>query len=104
MRLRRKEKRLMKGQSKRAVAGMAALIAITICAAMPVAAQEGAPVAGVKVGFLNCQVSRGWGLVFGSSRSLKCVYSPAPGVQERYNGKITRFGLDIGYLASGIML
>jgi len=80
----------------------ALMIALVIGVAAPASAQ--APEAGVKMGYLNCQVSRGWGLVFGSTRTLKCVYSPRPGVQEKYNGKITRFGIDVGYFASGVML
>ena len=67
-------------------------------------AQAQAPQAGVKAGFLTCHVSKGFGLIFGSSRTLKCVYSPAPGVRERYVGEITKFGIDIGYLDSAVMM
>jgi len=60
--------------------------------------------AGVKVGTLNCNVSSGWGFIFGSSRSLKCTYSPKPGVTERYLGRISKFGVDIGYQSSGVIV
>jgi Protein of unknown function (DUF992) len=66
----------------------------------------GAPAqsAGVKVGMLNCNVSAGWGFVFGSSRSLRCVFSPHPGHVEHYVGTISKFGVDIGYTQSAVML
>jgi len=32
--------------------------------------------AGVKAGILKCHVASGFGFVFGSSKDLKCVYSP----------------------------
>jgi hypothetical protein len=32
---------------------------------------------GVTVGALKCNEAGGWGMVFGSTRDLKCVFSPA---------------------------
>ena len=58
---------------------------------------------GVKAGVLNCNVASGWGFVFGSSRDLKCTYSPVSGTPEHYVGHIDRFGVDIGYTAGGII-
>lgn len=66
----------------------------------PASAAEG----GVKVGFLNCNVASGFGFIFGSSREVKCTYSPAPGKAETYKGKITKFGVDIGYLNAAVMV
>lgn len=60
--------------------------------------------AGVKAGFLTCNVSSGWGIIFGSSRSLNCSYAPATGTAVRYTGKITKFGVDIGYLSSAVIV
>lgn len=60
--------------------------------------------AGVKVGTLTCNESSGWGFVFGSSRSLKCSYSPRAGVTERYVGHISKFGVDIGYLSNAVIV
>ena len=34
--------------------------------------------AGVRVGTLSCNVAGGWGFVFGSSKALRCVFSPDP--------------------------
>jgi len=59
---------------------------------------------GVKVGTLSCHVSSGWGFVFGSSRRLRCVYSPVQGAPEHYAGTLNKYGVDIGYVQSGVML
>lgn len=58
---------------------------------------------GVKAGMLTCNVSSGWGLVFGSSRELKCVYAHDHGSAETYVGHIRKFGVDIGYQAGGVV-
>jgi len=66
----------------------------------PASADEG----GVKAGFLTCNVSSGFGFIFGSSRSVKCEYSAVPGTADHYSGTITKFGVDIGYLNSAVMV
>jgi hypothetical protein len=58
---------------------------------------------GVNAGILTCRVASGWGFVFGSSRNLRCEYSK-PGYTEDYYGRISKFGLDIGYLRGGVMV
>ena len=58
---------------------------------------------GVKLGTLSCHVSSGWGLIFGSSRSLNCTYQGVNRV-EHYTGSITKFGVDIGYQQSGVLV
>ncbi|HTW35415.1 MAG TPA: DUF992 domain-containing protein [Rhizomicrobium sp.] len=63
-------------------------------------AQEG----GIKAGVLTCNVSSGWGFVFGSTRDLHCTYKPAKGEIEEYSGHITKFGVDIGYSQGGVMV
>ena len=57
----------------------------------------------VKVGVITCHVSSGWGFVFGSTRDLRCVFSGG-GHTENYTGKISKFGVDIGYQQSGVIL
>jgi hypothetical protein len=69
-----------------------------------VAAPAFADGAGVKVGFLTCNAASGWGFIFGSSRSLKCEYSSDHGGSEHYNGTVTKFGADIGYLSSAVIV
>jgi len=59
---------------------------------------------GVKVGFLTCDVSSGFGFVFGSSRDLNCTYSDATGKKVgEYKGTISTFGVDVGYIQGGII-
>lgn len=60
-----------------------------------------ADAAGVKLGTLSCHVSSGWGFVFGSSRDLRCYFHPNNREPERYEGSISKFGVDIGYTSGG---
>jgi hypothetical protein len=82
----------------RLAAGAVALAAGALALAGPAAAQGG-----VKVGSLTCNVASGWGFVFGSSRGLNCTFSGPLGV-EYYTGAISKFGVDIGYTAGGVMI
>jgi hypothetical protein len=58
----------------------------------------------VRAGYLTCHVASGWGFVFGSSRTVKCAYTRDKDYTEYYTGSITKFGADIGYLSSAVML
>jgi hypothetical protein len=61
----------------------------------------------VRAGYLTCHVDSGWGFIFGSSRKVKCAFSmsgTSQGYTEYYDGSITKFGADIGYLQSAVML
>ncbi len=58
----------------------------------------------VKTGYLTCHEASGWGFVFGSSRDLRCSYSNNGGRVEYYSGTISKFGADIGYLKSSVIL
>jgi Protein of unknown function (DUF992) len=77
--------------------GMLGLMTSSFMLAPPAHAQ------GVKVGTLTCNVSSGFGLIFGSSRSLNCTFSRA-GHYERYVGSINKFGVDIGYIHGGVLV
>ncbi len=61
---------------------------------------------GVKVGTLNCDEAGGWGLIFSSSRHLKCVFSPADKAAkvEHYTGTINKYGVDIGFVDGAVLL
>ena len=83
--------------SHRPLAGLAAVLSLA-CATE---ARSGS--AGVKVGFLTCTVASGWGLIFGSSKDLKCTFSPTSERAENYAGTIKRYGVDIGYQRGGVM-
>jgi hypothetical protein len=56
-----------------------------------------------KIGTMTCHVSSGWGFVFGSTRELRCVFTGG-GRTEKYDGKISKFGVDVGYQQSGVIL
>ena len=57
----------------------------------------------MRVGTLTCDVTSGWGLVFGSSKDLHCTYH---GIHhsEHYIGSIAKFGVDIGYSEGGVLI
>ena len=58
-----------------------------------------------KAGMLSCHVDSGFGFVFGSSRSLACTYTSArDGRVQHYTGDISKFGVDMGYLQSGVIV
>lgn len=87
-------------------------LAVALAASAPSARAQGAapapaPASGgatVRAGYLTCHVAAGWGFIFGSSRKLQCSYALQPGYTEYYTGSITKFGADIGYLSSAVIL
>src|SRR5882724_11394845 len=88
---------------------VAVSLALAFAAFAPSVQAQPAPAAStggaaVRAGYLTCHVSAGWGFIFGSSRKLACSYAMQPGYTEYYNGSITKFGADIGYLPSGVIL
>ena len=83
---------------------LAMAVAVVAVGALALGTPARAQQSGVKVGVLTCNVSSGWGFIFGSSRDLRCTYSPRPGVTEHYAGQIQKFGVDIGYLSNAVMV
>jgi hypothetical protein len=77
-----------------------------ISAALLATAAFAAPAqaAGVKIGTLTCQVASGWGFIFGSSKDLRCTFNPGRGMGEHYVGSISKFGVDIGYTDSAVIV
>lgn len=88
------------------IAFVAALaLALGMLAAPQARAEEsGGGGATVRAGYLSCKVHSGWGFIFGSSRTVDCSYALQPGYTEYYTGSITKFGADIGYLSSAVIL
>jgi hypothetical protein len=80
------------------VAMIGALMAGTMALAAPAQAD------GVKIGTLTCQVASGWGFIFGSSKDLRCNFHGDAGVGEHYIGTISKFGVDIGYTDSAVIV
>jgi hypothetical protein len=91
---------LMKVRIRNLVSTAAMAAAIWLCVPS-VQAQEKAT---VRAGYLTCHVASGWGFVFGSSRDVKCAYARDKDYTEYYTGSITKFGADIDYLSSAVIL
>ena len=58
----------------------------------------------VKTGYLTCHEAGGWGFIIGSSHSIRCTYTSNKHRTEYYTGNISKFGADIGYLQSAVIL
>src|SRR5579885_245820 len=80
------------------IAAGAALAAAALALTAP------ANAASIKVGTLTCHVASGWGFVFGSSKDLRCNFHPNTGVSEHYIGTVSKFGGDIGYTDSSVIV
>jgi hypothetical protein len=79
--------------------------AAVIMAAATMLPDEAAAQRPPRVGTLSCNISPGVGLIIGSQRSLRCVYTPSRrGRRETYSGTVTRLGLDVGATAGGRMV
>jgi len=91
--------------------GIAKIAVAAILAATTGACQDGQPTAQtlnkeyarsqVYIGALTCNVSGSTGYVFGSTKDLSCVYLTKDGASQAYDGKIRKFGLDIGFTKAG---
>jgi len=57
----------------------------------------------VNIGTLSCHERAGWGFVFGSSHAVRCTFTSGDRI-ERYDGSIGKFGIDVGYQQSGVLL
>jgi hypothetical protein len=57
----------------------------------------------VKIGTLSCHEKSGWGFVFGSSHAIRCTFSGI-GKVEHYDGAVSKFGVDIGYQQSAVIV
>jgi hypothetical protein len=77
------------------------LLAGAATLALAFATSANAAPEGVKVGVLNCDVESGWGFIVGSSKDVRCAFHPNRGEPDRYEGTISKLGVDIGYTAGG---
>jgi len=84
-----------------ALAALAALVLVG-WSIVPAHAEEGSVT--VKTGYLTCHEAAGWGFIIGSSRKIRCTYSSNDKRTEYYTGSISKFGADIGYLQSAVIL
>jgi len=79
--------------------------AAVIAAALAVSGQAMAADLDASAGYLRCDVASSVSFVFGSTRDVTCTYDPADGSDvQLYTGSIERYGIDIGYMKSSVML
>jgi len=78
------------------------LLCLSLLGALTLASQASAD--NIKVGTLSCHEASGWGFVFGASRSVRCIFTGPNNRVERYSGNISKFGVDIGYQQSGVLI
>ena len=61
--------------------------------------------ASTAIGTLRCSVAGGVGLILGSSRRIECIFRPADAAfTERYVGRASRVGLDVGVSGRSLIL
>lgn len=84
------------------------LVAISASLALFTAATSSSAIAQdptIRAGTLTCKGQGSVGLILGSSERLDCTYAPAGNrPRSRYNGQITRIGLDIGVRGKSVMV
>jgi len=68
--------------------------------AWPAQAQQGGT---VRVGTLRCDVAGNTSWIFGSTRNIVCDFTGL-NRHERYTGEISRYGVDLGFTRSAVML
>src|SRR5580658_10342264 len=68
---------------------------LAAAASLALAASAHADPGGVKAGVLTCNVSSGWGLIFGSSKELNCTFENGSGREDDYVGTINKYGVDV---------
>ena len=80
------------------------MLGLAAATSLAFAASAHADPGGVKAGVLTCQVSSGWGLIFGSSKELNCTFENGSGREDDYVGTINKYGVDIGYHNGGVIV
>ncbi len=84
-------------------AALAAMMGLGLLAALPASAQN--QTGHVRAGTLRCDVEAGTSFVFGSTRNVNCIFTAAGSNRtERYTGEIKRYGVDVGFTSSAVML
>jgi len=82
-----------------------ALIWCALVCAVGLAAQaQPQPSPSIKVGTLHCHEAAGWGYILGSKHAVRCVFFTDDRHFERYAGSISKFGVDIGYQKTAVII
>jgi hypothetical protein len=76
------------------------LVCASALAAIGLASTAVAQPGGVKIGTLSCHERASVGYVVGATIPVRCLYSGVSG-SSRYDGHISKIGVDIGYQGSG---
>ena len=85
----------------KSLTGMVVASGLGLLAIAPAIAAENK----VNVGVLKCDVAGGKGFIFGSTRHIDCHFSPAGKAPvDSYKGEIHTYGMDIGYIKSGVII
>jgi len=58
----------------------------------------------ITIGVMTCDLAGGFGYVLGSSRDLRCTFTPAARPSEHYVGTLSKFGVDIGYSQNAVIV
>ncbi len=82
----------------------AAAAATILASAAPLAMAEDTTTDTASASNLRCDVEGAVSLIFGSTRDVSCKLEPAGGEVQYYTGEIERYGIDIGYLESAVMI
>lgn len=56
-----------------------------------------------KLGVLECTIEGGWGLLVGSKKAADCTFKHTNGNIEKYTGKLSKLGLDVGISGESFM-
>jgi hypothetical protein len=80
------------------------MLGLAAATSLAFAASAHADPGGVKAGVLTCQVSSGWGLIFGSSKDLNGSFENGSGREDDYVGTINKYGVDVGYHNGGVIV
>lgn len=81
------------------LAAFAAAFAVSQFAIEPASAASG-----VNIGSLNCKVAGGTGFIFGSTKTISCIFTRPDGTAERYKGEIKKYGVDLGFTEGAYMI
>jgi hypothetical protein len=60
--------------------------------------------ADTRVGVLRCQIQGGAGYIIGSSHKARCFYRGDDGRRERYAGRLSKLGVDLGVTHNNILI
>jgi len=83
---------------------IAATVLAVVLSAGQFASEPALADSGVNVGSLNCHVAGGSGFIFGSTKTLSCLFTRADGTAERYHGEVKKYGVDLGFTEGAYMI